>query len=100
MLALTTCTGSFCAAMRFCSSATQPLPRAMPYSADRLSPTTSSVRLVPCACTGVASTARGSRASRLQCATKARRAISEASMSEPIIVVQRVTKQVAIPPDR
>jgi hypothetical protein len=43
MLALTTLASIF-SAFSFCSSrATQPLPRAIPYSADRLSPTTSTV---------------------------------------------------------
>ena len=67
----------------------------MPYSADRLSPTTSSVRLAPVACTGAPAPAAANSSSALQCATKARRAAIENSMSEAIIVVQRVTKQVA-----
>jgi len=33
----------FCCCNRCCSSATQPLPRVRPYSADRLSPSTSTV---------------------------------------------------------
>ena len=45
ILPLTTLTGSFCCFSRRSSSATQPLPRAKPYSAERLSPSTSIVRL-------------------------------------------------------
>ena len=44
MLALTTSAGRFSSTSCFSSKATQPLPRGKPYSADRLSPTTSSVR--------------------------------------------------------
>ena len=42
-LALTTVAAIFSLARRCSSSATQPLPRAMPYSAERLSPSTSTV---------------------------------------------------------
>ena len=53
-LECTTRTGSFCCAMRCSSSATQPLPRGMPYSADRLSPTTSSTGPLPPSAAGAA----------------------------------------------
>jgi len=40
LLALTTLAAIFVCTSRASSSATQPLPRASPYSAERLSPTT------------------------------------------------------------
>ena len=91
MLAFTTSQGSFCCAMRACSSATQPVPRGRPYSADRLSPTTSSLRRAGWAIAGNASAAPSSA---LQCATNALRR-QATGMSEPIITVSRITKQVA-----
>jgi len=42
-LALTTVAGSFWSFRRWSSRATQPAPREMPYSAERLSPTTRTV---------------------------------------------------------
>ena len=44
MLALTTWYLGYCSATRAESSGTQPVPRLMPYSADRLSPRTNTVR--------------------------------------------------------
>jgi hypothetical protein len=44
MLALTTLYFGYCSESRADSSGTQPVPRLMPYSAARLSPTTSTVR--------------------------------------------------------
>ncbi|MOA48731.1 hypothetical protein D3C78_1715170 [compost metagenome] len=44
MLALTTWYLGYCSETRADSKGTQPVPRLMPYSADRLSPTTSKVR--------------------------------------------------------
>jgi len=94
MLALITMAAIFSRLSRFSSRATQPLPRASPYSADRLSPTTRMRRLA------AAATARAPEvapsASRLQCASHWRRETNSArSMSDAIISVQRVTKQVS-----
>jgi hypothetical protein len=50
MLALITLAAILSRAICFSSSATQPVPRARPYSADRLSPTTS--RRPGCRCRG------------------------------------------------
>ncbi|MNT32686.1 hypothetical protein D3C72_1685820 [compost metagenome] len=44
MLALTTWYLGYCSETRADSKGTQPVPRLMPYSADRLSPTTNTVR--------------------------------------------------------
>jgi len=115
MLALTTVapTCAFCS--RCCISATQPLPRAMPYSADRLSPTTSTLVGLAIAREGTAP-AKVSAAT-LQCASQTRRvsppgrpkvehrraqpvgsstrcAPASNSMPDPIIAVERVNKQV------
>ena len=89
MLALTTVAAGPSRDSRASSSATQPAPRASPYSADRLSPTTSTLRAVA----GAAPNALA-KASKLQWATKARRAEETSLMSEPLIDVQRVSKQV------
>ena len=98
MLALTTVAPTRSRCRRCSSSATQPLPRARPYSADRLSPTTST--LVGLA---IASAANGTTPARaatptLQCASQARRVCGRIvrfnNMSDPIIAVERVTKQV------
>src|SRR5689334_18325091 len=103
MLALTTLARSFSRARRCSSSETQPLPRARPYSADRLSPTT---RMRSPSAAGAAFAARASRPkpaastrSAVQCASPCRRVHlpcrpAASSMSEPIIVVERLSKQV------
>ena len=92
-LALTTCHPLRSRCRRCCSSSTQPLPRASPYSADRLSPTT---RTGPRGAAGAAAP-MAAMASRLQCSSSARRRRLEVEpcMPEPIIAVQHVTKQVA-----
>src|SRR4051812_39562628 len=94
MLALTTCAGIFSSARRFSSSATQPVPRRSPYSADRLSPTTSTVL----SCCAEAPRPDAASASTVQCLSQSRRASlfipTTSDMSEPIIAVERVTKQV------
>ena len=102
MLALTTLAAICCCRSRASSKATQPLPRARPYSADRLSPTIrmSGPRALPGASarTGEAHAATPAATSALQCASQRRRArepgTSTSFMSEPIIAVERVTKQV------
>src|SRR5688572_33038207 len=96
MLALITRAFTFSCASRCSSNATQPLPRDSPYSADWLSPTTRMVAGLPCACaTGSPSTSAAATAT-VQCASHARRAREERSlMSDTLIEVQRVTKQVA-----
>jgi putative ABC transport system ATP-binding protein len=98
MLALTTSASMFSRASFFSSSATQPLPRVRPYSADRLSPTTRIVGLPRAAAReGIdASTASAGNA-KLQCASQRRRVIALEPlffMSEPIIAVERLTKRV------
>src|SRR5213076_2662361 len=94
MLALTTCAGIFSSASRFSSSATQPVPRRRPYSAERLSPTTSTVL----SCWARAPRPEVASASTVQCLSQSRRASffipTTSDMSEPIIAVERVTKQV------
>jgi len=73
----------------------------MPYSADRLSPTTSTLGaaarrgLAPWAPAAAGSPAAPASAGRLQCCRKARRAAEKRSMSEVLIDVQRISKQVA-----
>ena len=62
----------------------------MPYSADRLSPTTRMVDGVA----GGAAKAPAVATSAVQCASHARRVKFDPTMSEPIIAVERVTKQV------
>jgi len=106
MLAFTTATSIFSRTRRWSSSATQPAPRVRPYSAERLSPTTSTVpprrtgadAADPCARTAEASGNPAASTSTLQCASHARRVVgqreSPSSMPEPIIAVERVTKQV------
>jgi putative ABC transport system ATP-binding protein len=94
MLAFTTRQASFSATSRFSSKATQPLPRANPYSADRLSPSTSKTGFAPCAWAGEAAARQAAAASALQCRSQARRATQEERMSEALIEVKGVTKQV------
>ena len=64
----------------------------MPYSADKLSPTMSTVAGDAALCEGPA--AKAARVIKLQCSSAARRE-QQPSMSDPIIEVQRVTKQVS-----
>jgi len=96
MLAFTTLRVGCSLARRWLSRATQPVPRARPYSADRLSPSTSTTR-----CTGgVAATLRLQWAPRpsTRAVNQARRAgcfnFWSVVMSEPIIAVRHVTKRV------
>src|SRR5213595_628589 len=93
MLALITWAAMCSRAMRCSSSATQPVPRGRPYSADRLSPTTSTVGGV-FADTGSAQ--HSANASRVKCLriAVAQAAKKKAIMTEPIIAVDRVSKQV------
>ena len=97
MLALATVQGSFCSATRWPSSATQPLPRASPYSAEMLSPTTTIWRS-PSARAGAAKAVASAAATlTLKCRNLRRegRAPKSECMSEPIIVVDRLTRQVS-----
>ncbi len=108
MLALTTAASMPSAARRFSSSATQPLPRARPYSADRLSPTTSSVGRAArprgagaeaggAAAAGSARAADAAASQALQWPSHLLRSIPirrASSMPEPVIAVERLTKQV------
>ena len=74
-----------------------------PYSADRLSPTTRIAApspRAPCAASGNAADGRAPAASAVQCASQRRRVTivrrkSSSFMSEPIIDVERLTKQVS-----
>jgi len=103
---LDTVHGNFCAARRWPSSATQPLPRASPNSAEMLSPTTTITWSLPAAlAAGAAASApvavkpSDSAATRLalKCRNLRRegRASKSGCMSEPIIVVDRLTRQVS-----
>jgi hypothetical protein len=71
MLALTTRAAIFSRAICCSSSATQPLPRCSPYSADRLSPTTRITGVAAAACAGASAAALSNV--RLQCSSQARR---------------------------
>src|SRR6185369_1797496 len=96
MLALTTVAAIFSRARRCSRSATQPVPRTSPYSAERLSPTTRIVR-VAAAKAGIAVAAATPVNSTLQCASQRRRVhatLPTSFMSEPIIAVERLTKRV------
>src|SRR5580765_1669223 len=99
MLALTT-VASMCSRARRCSSsATQPLPRTRPYSAERLSPTTRIGRWPSAAEVGIATAKAAHAMATLQCATQRRRVDAAPEntpsfMSEPIIAVERLTKRV------
>src|SRR5882672_10316506 len=117
MLALTSVAPTFSRCRRCSSSATQPLPRAKPYSADKLSPTTSTLVGLAIARADGTAPARAAAAT-LQCASQARRvsplgrpkdehrrakpagalsrgpAVRFNNMSDPIIAVERVNKQV------
>ena len=74
MLALTTVASMFSRASRCSSSATQPLPRARPYSADRLSPTTRIGRWPGAAAgEGIAAVEAAHAIATLQCASQRRR---------------------------
>ena len=66
----------------------------MPYSADRLSPTTNSVLLAPWAFTVKGLVRATAQNPALQCCKKARRVAKKAVMSEPLIDVKRISKQV------
>ena len=98
MLALSTVQGDFSAASRWPSSATQPDPRARPYSAETLSPTTT-ISCVASALAGAAARPPVSAAATLalKCRNLRRvvRAPKSECMSEPIIVVDRLTRQVS-----
>src|SRR5436190_10071382 len=99
MLALMT-VASMCSRARRCSrSATQPLPRTSPYSAERLSPTTRIARWASAAHVGIARVHAPAATATLQCATQRRRVDAAAEntpsfMSPPIIAVERLTKRV------
>src|SRR5262245_37182863 len=94
MLALTTLAPTFCCCRRCSSSATQPLPRASPYSAERLSPITSTLVSLAIASADRTAPAPANTAT-LQCASHARRVgVRFDPMSDPIIAVERVNKQV------
>src|SRR5688572_19106415 len=105
MLALTTVAPASAFCRRCCISATHPLPRAMPYSADRLSPTTSTLAGLAIARAHGTAPARAAVIT-LQCASHARRVTPPTArlsmradaasnpMSDPIIAVERVNKQV------
>jgi len=99
MLALTT-DASMCSCCRRCSSkATQPLPRARPYSAERLSPTTRIDRGGAAAGEAIGASSTAAARATLQCASQCRRVavaapISPSFMSQPIIAVERLTKRV------
>src|SRR5512140_2715464 len=88
MLALTTSAGSLSAASRFCSSATQPVPRFRPYSALIESPTT---RTAGAAVAAVATALQPTRSA----AIKSRRPHNLNNMSDPIISVEHVYKSVS-----
>jgi putative ABC transport system ATP-binding protein len=100
---LDTVQGRFSAARRWPSRATQPVPRASPYSADTLSPTTTISCPPPAAeAAGLAAWAAAAAASAAATlALKWRnlrrdcRAPKSECMSEPIIVVDRLTRQVS-----
>src|SRR5690242_2968312 len=100
MLALTIVASMCSRASRCSSSATQPVPRASPYSADRLSPTTRMRWGSGAARANVPP--RAAATSAIQCASARRRvtpmrpdgARAASPMPEPIVVVERLTKQV------
>src|SRR6185436_13416729 len=93
MLALTTSTANFSRWSFSDSSATQPPPRARPYSAERLSPTTSSLAGAAIAAGHDSAEQRATAAAshRLQCH---RTKNANTRMSEPIIAVEHLTKRV------
>jgi putative ABC transport system ATP-binding protein len=98
MLALSTVQGSLCAASRWPSNATQPLPRARPNSAEMLSPTTT-ISWPALALAGAHPRPAPSAAARLalKCRNLRRdvRALKSDCMSESIIVVEHLTRQVS-----
>src|SRR3990167_1596661 len=98
MLAFTTRALILSRARRCSSSATQPVPRARPYSADRLSPSTSTVLPAGPAATALPRPAPSAAASsRLQCSSttsRDRRRVPQHSMSDPIIAIEHVTRAV------
>src|SRR5690349_10858521 len=87
MLAFTTSMPRCSRARRCASSATQPVPRARPYSADRLSPSTTSVR------DACARDARAARASTLA-AANARRRPTRIPIPMSAIIVEHLVKRV------
>src|SRR4051812_34099506 len=96
MLALDTVHGSFSAARRWPSNATQPLPRARPYSAETLSPTTTiSLTAAPAEALNAHASAAPTLALKCRNLRRDCRAPKSECMSEPIIVVDRLTRQVS-----
>ena len=98
MLALSTDQGDFSVANRWPSNATQPEPRARPNSAEMLSPTTT-ISWLASAPAGAAARPHDSAAATLalKCSHLRRvgRVLKSECMSEPIIVVDRLTRQVS-----
>jgi len=107
MLALTTLQADFSPASRWPSSATQPLPRARPYSAEMLSPTTRTSRRVAAPLPGAGLAARAGAPAQATASSAAMlrlkwsnlrrvcRAPKSECMSEPIIVVDHLSRQVS-----